>query len=104
MHNRRTAPMTECGRAVAMGAPEIFDSLNDLEATITDYRRNSSTLDSIAGSLALKSLERRREEVTFMVGEYYADYSELTADELAASDANADALIARSRVVSTKRL
>ena len=46
-----------------MGAPEIFESLNDLEATITDYRRNSSTLDSIASSLALKSLERRRDEL-----------------------------------------
>lgn len=46
-----------------MGAAEIFESLNDLEATITDYRRNSSTLDSIASVLALKSLERRRDEL-----------------------------------------
>ena len=46
-----------------MGAVEIFERLNDLEATITDYRRNSSTLGSMASTLALKSLERRREEL-----------------------------------------
>jgi hypothetical protein len=32
------------------------------------------------------------------------DYSEITEEELAASDPQADALIARSRVVSSKRL
>lgn len=45
-----------------------------------------------------------RHEQPHMVGEYYADYSELTKEELAASDPQADALIARSRVVSSKRL
>jgi hypothetical protein len=39
-----------------------------------------------------------------MVGEYFADYSELTEEELAASDPQADAIIARSIVVSSKRL
>lgn len=46
-----------------IGAPEIFENLNDLEATITKYRRNSSTLDTIASTLALTSLERRRDEL-----------------------------------------
>ena len=39
-----------------------------------------------------------------MIGEYFADYSELTEEELAASDPQADAIIARSIVVSSKRL
>ena len=42
---------------------EIFENLNDLEATIADYRRNSSTLDSMSSRLALKSLELRRDEL-----------------------------------------
>lgn len=45
----------------------------------------------------------RKEEV-HLVGEYYADYGGLTAEEMAASDPEADALIERSRVVSVKRL
>ncbi len=45
------------------GVTEIFERLNDVEATITNYRRNSSTLDSIASKLALKSLEQRRNEL-----------------------------------------
>lgn len=40
----------------------------------------------------------------YRIGEYYADYSALTDAELAASDPDADELIARSRVVSSKRL
>lgn len=46
-----------------MGTTEIFERLNDVEATITQYRRNSNTLDSIASTLALKSLEQRRDEL-----------------------------------------
>lgn len=38
------------------------------------------------------------------VGEYVADYSELTSDELAARDPHLDDLLARSRVVSVKSL
>ncbi|MCO5146417.1 MAG: hypothetical protein M9939_01975 [Mesorhizobium sp.] len=45
-----------------------------------------------------------REESRHMVGQYHADYSELGSEELAACDPDADALIARSRVVSSKRL
>lgn len=45
-----------------------------------------------------------RADDTDMIGEYIADYSGLTAEELATSDPEADDLIARSRVVSSKRL
>lgn len=38
------------------------------------------------------------------VGEYLADYSELSAEELNATDPFMDDLLANSRVVSSKRL
>lgn len=38
----------------------------------------------------------------YPVGEYFADYSELTDEELAVRDAEADELISRSTVVSEK--
>ncbi len=39
-----------------------------------------------------------------MVGEYEADYTEPSEDELATADEDSEALLARSRVVSSKRL
>lgn len=59
--------------------------------------------DKSAG-LSRSVVSSPRDEKPHLVGEYYADYSDLTADELAASDPDADALIARSRVVSSRRL
>ncbi|TGP27365.1 hypothetical protein EN875_034050 [Mesorhizobium sp. M2D.F.Ca.ET.232.01.1.1] len=37
------------------------------------------------------------------IGDYYADYSELTDEQLAKTDPDMEAFIARSRVVSVKR-
>ena len=42
-------------------------------------------------------------EVLHSVGEYVADYSELSADDIGASIPRIDDLLARSKVVSVKR-
>lgn len=42
-------------------------------------------------------------DVAPRVGEYVADYSELSADELAATDLFLDEILAHSKVVSVKR-
>ena len=46
---------------------------------------------------------RPRRDDSDRVGEYFADYSPLSADEIAADDPDAQALIQRSRVLSVKR-
>ena len=42
---------------------KISQAIGDLDLTITNYKLNSSTLDTLASQLALKSLERRRSEM-----------------------------------------
>lgn len=45
----------------------ICDRLNDVEATISDFNRDSPSRDSFAMRLALQSLERRRDELKEML-------------------------------------
>ena len=46
----------------------------------------------------------KRDSFDITLGEYRADYSELTSEELSSRDDEADALIARSRIISRKSL
>ena len=65
-------------------------------------RRTASFATSF--SFSMKSSDRARDESVCRVGEYVADYSELTPEEKSATDPFLDDLLARSTVVSTKRL
>jgi len=55
-------------------------------------------------SVKLTGVQTSCADASPLVGEYQADYSELSAVELSATDPFMDELLANSRVVSSKRL
>lgn len=66
-------------------------------------RHTASFATTRSYSVPAKDVAFSCENAVHRVGEYVADYSELTEDEIAAPVPEMDGLLARSKVVSVKR-
>ena len=66
-------------------------------------RHTASFATSRSYSVQSTSIQIACKESDHRVGEYIADYSELSAGDIAAPHAEMDELLARSKVVSVKR-
>lgn len=110
----------DIARSIRILDPLVFDALCDPDHSIKNCETGSWQMVALAQSRKLHAVlsvpgvketlkqlkwsNTNHHEKPYMVGEYYADYSELTKEELAACDAQSDALIARSKVVSEKKI